>query len=654
LSTTFGELTANSSSFVGKTVSRRVQPSLFDYMVVAINPALIMVLIGSLIYFLLELAYQGHYPARLHYCLTLFIFAAVLVARISMEEGWEHAAPFGVALAVVVALALNRFVDYRGSEIAAVGWIINYSMMGITWWCAQRLTWDCTLVDDSQDASGEGLLQTVGLDRGGQAEKETATEEKPEGTNKKKKPTVDDPKKSQAAFEDDDLGWATKKRNSDDGKSWWQRFLERRRRPHAPGVWVVYFSLAALPLFGIGQVLIPAENTGSRRYAFLLLCIYVACGLGLLLTTSFLGLRRYLRQRRLEMPLAMAGMWLVMGCVLIVSLLIFAALIPRPNAEYSISELPISFGSSDRDSSKVAVGKEGTKDDQAESGSGKEGRPQDAKDSQPDKSKGSGEDSSRKSSEESKSGDAKDAKSKSKATSKDGKSKSQKEGDKNDQSQGDQKQSDQSQSGQNEQQQAAKEQNPQQNDSPPPESQPESPSMPEMSPGMETLIDAIKWIFYGVVALVALWWAWTHREQVWAFLVALLTGWWNLWGLFGGRQKSGEEAKAAAVPKKSFREFSDPFMSGLAARSSAEELVRYSFEALEAWASDNGLPRGDDQTAYEFARLLGSRAPQIAGPAKMLAELYSRAAYSPASLPENTAAQLQPLWQAFYARPVAA
>ena len=64
-------------------------------MVVAINPALIMVLIGSLVYFLLEMFYQGQYPERLHFCLTAFIFAAVLIARISMEEGWEHAAPFG-------------------------------------------------------------------------------------------------------------------------------------------------------------------------------------------------------------------------------------------------------------------------------------------------------------------------------------------------------------------------------------------------------------------------------------------------------------------------------------------------------------------------------------------------------------------------------
>ena len=79
------------------------------------------------------------------------------------------------------------------------------------------------------------------------------------------------------------------------------------------GGWVIYFSLAALPLFGLGEALIPAEETGRRQYAFWLMSLYVGCGLGLLLTTCFLGLRRYLRQRRLQMPAAMTGVWLTAG-----------------------------------------------------------------------------------------------------------------------------------------------------------------------------------------------------------------------------------------------------------------------------------------------------------------------------------------------------
>ena len=65
----------------------RPRPTLADYIVIAISPALIMALIGSLVFFLLELLYQGQYEARLQYVFTLFVFAAVLIGRISIEEG---------------------------------------------------------------------------------------------------------------------------------------------------------------------------------------------------------------------------------------------------------------------------------------------------------------------------------------------------------------------------------------------------------------------------------------------------------------------------------------------------------------------------------------------------------------------------------------
>ena len=49
-------------------MSRRLLPTLADYVVIAINPALIMGLIGSLVYFLLEVFYAGQYPERLQFC----------------------------------------------------------------------------------------------------------------------------------------------------------------------------------------------------------------------------------------------------------------------------------------------------------------------------------------------------------------------------------------------------------------------------------------------------------------------------------------------------------------------------------------------------------------------------------------------------------
>src|SRR5262249_32389425 len=133
---------------------------------------------------------------------------------------------------------------------------------------------------------------------------------------------------------------------------WWQRYQSYqqawRRRPHTPGIWVVYFSLAALPLFGLGQSLIPVTDVDRRQRVFWLMVFYVGSGLGLRLTPSLLGLRVVLRQRKLVMPRTVAGVWLVTGGGLIVLLLAVGALLPRPQAEYPLVDLNL-FRSRERE-----------------------------------------------------------------------------------------------------------------------------------------------------------------------------------------------------------------------------------------------------------------------------------------------------------------
>src|SRR5262249_28014886 len=139
--------------------------------------------------------------------------------------------------------------------------------------------------------------------------------------------------------------------------SWWERYRryrQNRKKRHTPGTWVVYFSLAALPIFGLGQTFIPVEDSARRYNVFLLMGIYTASGLGLLLTRCFLGLRRYLRQRRIQMPIAMAGTWLGMGVALIAVLLLVGAFLPRPQSETPLVNMD-SVASGDRKASDYAV-----------------------------------------------------------------------------------------------------------------------------------------------------------------------------------------------------------------------------------------------------------------------------------------------------------
>ena len=234
-------------------MSQRNVDSITGIIIATIAPVLIMFMVASLVFFATHCFYGGGYHLRLRIAAGLFVMAAVLVARISIDDGREYAAWFAVPLAAVTILSMMK---YTGA-----GWL-SIPLVAFIWWSTDRLTWDSTVVDFQKDASGEGLLQTIGMDGGGDREKP-------------------------AGYVDESATTGAK----DEKKSLWQRWVSRRRRHHKPGVWVIYFGLAAIPLFGLGQTLLPPTHRGM---GFLLLCIYVASALALLMTTSFLQMRRYL------------------------------------------------------------------------------------------------------------------------------------------------------------------------------------------------------------------------------------------------------------------------------------------------------------------------------------------------------------------------
>jgi hypothetical protein len=612
----------------------RLHKTLADYLVIAVSPALIMVLIGSLVFFLVDVFYQGQHEPRLQFVLGCFIFAAVLIGRISIEMGKEYAMMYAAPLALVTAIALEKFIEYRGGA-AGYSTIINLGLMALTWYSAHKLTWDCTVVDEDQDASGEGLLQRLGLDKQkGQAQAPTdpLKPAEPEGvTGREDRP-----------------------------RPWWERLRNPPPRPHSPGVSVVWFSLAALVLFGIGQWFIPAGDVERRRHGFAMLFAFVASALGLLLTTSFLGLRRYLRQRRLQMPAAMAGLWIFIGCSLIVAVLGFAVLLPRPSPEYAISKAAW-MTSPERGSSRYAVGRDAAEKDAEGSPTGQHERSPEGqgKDLQPKRgSEGQQRPNAESASkthgkapgEEDKTGGKEDkgGGERGKAGAGQGKSDGERGGGKG------QAKSLPGRSGSSGG--AAKSVKPPTNRKdaakppagsaghPPPRPAPPSPSLPSL--GLAWLASVLKWLLYAAVICAAAYWLWRSRHDLGAALRRLLEAWRDFWGwLFGGKRQqqaaaAEDQQQSDLVPPQRFADFVDPFAAGTADRYRPDNLVRYSFEALEAWARENGLARQPDQTPYEFSQRVGAQMEAMAQDLRVLADLYYQAAYARWTL---SAADVRPL-----------
>src|SRR5947209_335706 len=141
-------------------MSRTAPPhTLTDLMAEAVSPAFIMALVGSLVFFLVEVLYVGQYPGNVLWGLFFFVFAAVLIARISIREPLK-ARGYAVLLAVPVWLTLQFYVEYpETTPLAEWKWAVNLGLMALIWWCAHRLTWDCTFIHEDADVAGIGLLQ---------------------------------------------------------------------------------------------------------------------------------------------------------------------------------------------------------------------------------------------------------------------------------------------------------------------------------------------------------------------------------------------------------------------------------------------------------------------------------------------------------------
>jgi hypothetical protein len=625
-------------------MAKRLHMTSADYVAIAVSPALIMALIGSVVFFLIEVLYVGDYTARLVYVFALFVFATVLIARLAIEFGGEHASLFALPLGVLTFLVLVKFVEHP----SPFSHLINLALMAVIWWWAHKLTVNCTLIDDNEDASGEGLMQRMGID-------DPISHGELASTG------------GSAPLQENEL--LSDPSNPTKSLPWWKRWFQAKPQAQPPGLWVLYFSLVALPLFGLGQHWIPPNELGRRRYAFALLAVYVAAALALLVTTSFLGLRRYLRQRRLEMPAPMAATWVGVGVCVILMVMVLAALIPRPAAEYAISQVPWRAGSPDGlKSSRFSVGRDGVQEQdktgQATSDEGPQGnQSQEGAKGDPAKSdrghssksadgKQTEDAASQQSSNQSAKGEgnksADDSQSKDNSKTADG---SKSADDPNRQSPDAESRNDPSRS---EQQPADRPSNVAPPNHPPLESLSQAPQA--VSTAVSSLAGVLKLVLYAAIAIVIALLAWRHRQQIAQAIADILKQLRDLLArLFGGRSAAAANtdspSKAAQKRERSFSEFRDPFASGDHRRVPPQELVRYTFEAFEAWARDGGCPRSPDQTPAELVRAAVPPKTEMSEEARRMLRLYSEVAYASGGVSREAATSLRALWTLMCASP---
>ena len=126
----------------------RPRKTLTDHLVTMICPVLIMAMTGSLVFFLIEVGYDGRFDDRLRWVMFWFVVAAVLIARISIQQGSTYAGLYALGLGTVTLMWLDRFVGLVPLIVI---------LIVLIWLCAHKLTWDCTFLDD-ESPNEESLL----------------------------------------------------------------------------------------------------------------------------------------------------------------------------------------------------------------------------------------------------------------------------------------------------------------------------------------------------------------------------------------------------------------------------------------------------------------------------------------------------------------
>lgn len=609
----------------------RIHPTAFDVIVVAVVPALIIGMICCLLFFLVLAFYQGDYDIRLMYLLGLFSMGTVLIARIAADNGRAYANAFSFPLAIAAGLAMFQFVRITGPLGPASGFI-NIGLLALAWFLADRITFDCTVIDEREKSQQQGLLQSLGM-----LKRDTVLVSAPTITSSKK----------------------------------------TKQKSHNPGVWVLYFALLALPLFGLGQLSLPATQSTTAAFAFLV--GYLGCSLCLLVATSFLSVRRYVRQKGVQMPPDMSRSWLGGAFLAVIALLAVCCILPLPGRNLGLISLPISFESpDDLKTSRHGWGNEGKKDDDnpesakasddegPQTGGPNEnaqGNPQASKSGESEQSGEQGDsgpksnDSSKNSNSESSQSQPQDQNS-AKSRASEGQPES-------DNSEGQNSEapdvSDQPADPSNADPQVEQEgPDAAKDDSQPAEGnaqgQPEdSSSSSAGSRGASLFANLsadipalVKWLTIAILAAIVVIYIILNPGEIARLLRSISE---FLAQLLGGRKHTAAEppqAKSVKLsptpPSRPFREFANPFAEKLRGWT-PEQVVSHTFLALQAWSAEHGANRGEDITAAEFARQLEHQQPVIGKHGQTAASMVDRLLFANWRPSAEEITQLEPLWR---------
>ncbi|MFQ6133535.1 MAG: DUF4129 domain-containing protein [Armatimonadota bacterium] len=248
-------------------------------------PLSVMGLLSSFLYYLLELRsvfWGSESDAMLRWVCFFFLMGTIGVTRLRTRYGDQViAAPYMIGLAAAIGVFVWVFTQRSGPVVrtglpAMLDLLFTYAVVAVIWYAASRLTRECTAEETRQEAAEHGMLEGM-VERG-----------KTEGAQP-----------------------------------------EDRRSIRHPGWLVMYFSLAALVVFALGERAMTTEAGGATGFAFTCMAVYAFFALLLLALTTLSSIRMYVRRKRLTLSRAVSPLWITLALLTVAGIVLLATKLPR-------------------------------------------------------------------------------------------------------------------------------------------------------------------------------------------------------------------------------------------------------------------------------------------------------------------------------------
>ncbi|GEM_PF-337826 len=572
----------------------RDTPEVLDHLVGVVALCLVVCMMLGLSFFLLARLSLSTTWDNKNWMFFWEVVGTVLVCRMFLIEDLKRMVG---KYAFILGLVTWGPVVLAQPEIGML-FIVLHFVIG---WFTYKITWDVTDLGDREEDE-DGLLASAGfkkeLNPGKKSDSESWGDMREEG--------------AEYNFEAEEVlkNLANEKPKKPKGGK-------------GRGIWVLYFVFAAIPIFGFFGSTNSSSDPRLDNYFLICLGVYLFSGIGLLMTTAFLTIRKDLRRRHLSMPLFTSVSWLFSGLLVLVGCSLFSSVLPRPKGTVD----PVAFftpKNSDRDASSYAksskdAGKgEGRPGEQkGEKGSTVSGKNDSNKETKEDSRKGKQESGQNKNDEGSKAGKTESAKSKQESgqnkndeDSKAGKTESAKSKQESGQNK---KPNDSNDKLNKDQEQKSNNNNSAEPTTPPPSNSFNIPGLDKLMQFVEMFIKVV----FGVGTFLLVLYVVVYKLSFQLDWAQDLLKWFrNLFEWFEKPKKKGESKVSSEeiTPQNetaSFENFQNPFNKEGWQKIEIRQLTGYTWKAFLAWCKARNIKLPDGCTPSELEQIIANEEPKV-------------------------------------------